>query len=61
MYILILSEHCHCQKVIKIEVNDAKQIQHFVSLVSFVRGNDLIHEYDVALFPLEKTIFSGKY
>ena len=26
-----------------------------------VTGNDVIREYDVALFPLEKTIFSGKY
>ena len=34
---------------------------NIVSHVHIVRGNDVIHEYDIALFPLEKTNFSGKY
>ena len=31
------------------------------SHVSYCWENDAIHEYDVALFPLEKIIFSRKY
>ena len=30
-------------------------------MLHIVRENDVIHEYDFALFPLEKTVFSGKY
>ena len=61
MSILILNEHYHCPKVIKIEVTDAEQIEHRLVMFHIVMGNDVIQEYDVALFPLEKTIFSIKY